>query len=109
MCPFMYRLRLLSASPLPPPRWLVGKQQGAPFCSPFFHVHGVPPKLVPSSWNRTLEQEQDSTPSGVSILSSSCAPCRLTGPGDGPQPQLTATHTAELSHAPQGPLTLGTA
>ena len=57
-----------------------------------------------------VEQERDSTPSlGLHFFPPPCAPCRLTGPGDGPQPQLTATRTPELSHTPWGGLTLGTA
>lgn len=85
--------------------------------SPPFPILPCPPRfqVLPPNWSQASGTGPSGAGagqhpiSGAPFLSSSCAPCRLTGPGDGPQPQLTATHTAELSHVPWGGLTLGTA
>lgn len=108
MCPSMYRLRVPSASPLPPTHWLVGKERGLPTVP-----HSSMSLVLPPNWSQAAgtgprRAGAGQHPiSGALFLSSSCAPCRLTGPGDRPQPLLTATHAAELSHAPQAGLTLG--
>lgn len=80
-----------------------GRSEGLPTVPVLPHPHWSPPQTCPKQLEQDIGRQEWEIPiSGAPFLSSSCAPCRLTGPGNGPQPQ-------SVSHIPHGGLTIGTA